>query len=163
MVVVVDQPNTPPLQWPLGVIEQVIPGSDGEVRVITVHNLARKVKRQPVSKNLSIPRFRPTLNLTKTPNKGFKGQVVEIGINSTDPAQEIWTEDGAMAMLEQELQSIASTASPDLFDDDDDSISLYISEDAFNHHHQLGQPIPSSSSSSSTDLLPATSFVPPSP
>ncbi|XP_039297906.1 lysine-rich arabinogalactan protein 19-like [Nilaparvata lugens] len=87
-------------------------------------------------------------------------------------AQEEWTEDGAMAMLEQELHSISLAALPDLFDDDD-SILLYISEDAFNHH-QLGQAIPTSSSSpanqlgqaipsSSSSSSPATSFASPSP
>ncbi|XP_039287855.1 uncharacterized protein LOC120352198 [Nilaparvata lugens] len=53
-VVIVDQPNLPPLQWPLGIVEQVFPGMDGQVRVALVH-LKNGCLKQPVTKLFPLP------------------------------------------------------------------------------------------------------------
>ncbi|XP_039291072.1 glycine receptor subunit beta-type 4 [Nilaparvata lugens] len=55
-VVIVDQPNLPPLQWPLGIVEQVFPGTDGQVRValIEVFNECREYLGEARSGEINI-------------------------------------------------------------------------------------------------------------
>lgn len=53
-VVVVDQPNLPPLQWPLGIVDQVYPGSDGQVRVALVR-LKNGCLKRPATKLFPLP------------------------------------------------------------------------------------------------------------
>lgn len=53
-VVIMDQPNLPPLQWPLGVVEQIYPGTDGVVRVALVRTTTGRYKR-PVVKLYPLP------------------------------------------------------------------------------------------------------------
>lgn len=53
-VVLLNQDNTPPLHWPLGVVTEVHPGSDGVVRVATVKTAMGTYKR-PVVKLCPIP------------------------------------------------------------------------------------------------------------
>ncbi|XP_031331474.1 uncharacterized protein LOC116162080 [Photinus pyralis] len=53
-IVVVEQPNTPPLQWPLGIIEKVYPGKDQVVRVVDVRTKYGTYRR-PVIKVCPLP------------------------------------------------------------------------------------------------------------
>ncbi|XP_039291371.1 uncharacterized protein LOC120353008 [Nilaparvata lugens] len=53
-LVIVDQPNLPPLQWPLGIVEQVFPGTDGQVRVALVR-LKNGCLKRPVTKLFPLP------------------------------------------------------------------------------------------------------------
>ena len=47
-IVLVEQPNTPPLHWPLGIIVDTFPGKDGEVRVVSVKTKTGIYKRPVV-------------------------------------------------------------------------------------------------------------------
>lgn len=53
-VVLMEKENSPPLAWPLGIITEVFPGSDGVVRVATVKTKDGVYKR-PVVKLYPIP------------------------------------------------------------------------------------------------------------
>lgn len=53
-VVLLNQDNTPPLHWPLGVVTEVHPGRDGVVRVATVKTVTGTYKR-PVVKLCPLP------------------------------------------------------------------------------------------------------------
>ncbi|XP_059055820.1 uncharacterized protein LOC131849719 [Achroia grisella] len=53
-VVLVHQDDVPPLRWPLGVITETYPGSDGKVRVALVKTCSGSYKR-PVVKLCSLP------------------------------------------------------------------------------------------------------------
>ena len=53
-VVVLMENNLPPLQWPLGVVEALHPGSDGEIRVVTVRTASNTLRR-PVVKVCPLP------------------------------------------------------------------------------------------------------------
>lgn len=53
-VVVVEQNNSPPLSWPLGVVEEIYPGVDGVVRVVQVRTTEGSYKR-PVIKVYPLP------------------------------------------------------------------------------------------------------------
>ena len=53
-VVVLAQDNVPPLRWPLGIVEQVHPGTDGGVRVVSVRTRSGTYRR-PVGKVCALP------------------------------------------------------------------------------------------------------------
>lgn len=53
-VVLLQQPNTPPLQWPLGRIVEVFPGRDGKIRVVSVKTKTG-VYNRPVVKVCPLP------------------------------------------------------------------------------------------------------------
>ncbi|XP_039275967.1 uncharacterized protein LOC120349603 [Nilaparvata lugens] len=53
-VVIVDQPNLPPLKWPLGIIEEVFPGADGVICVAVVRLATGRFKR-PATKLFPLP------------------------------------------------------------------------------------------------------------
>ena len=53
-VVILQEPNTPPLSWPLGIIEEVFPGADGVVRVVNVRT-TKGTYRRPVVKVAVLP------------------------------------------------------------------------------------------------------------
>uniref|UniRef100_A0A8D9DY12 Integrase catalytic domain-containing protein n=1 Tax=Cacopsylla melanoneura TaxID=428564 RepID=A0A8D9DY12_9HEMI len=54
LVVIIKQDNTPPLSWPMGVITEVFPGTDGTVRVASVRTSRGNLKR-PVCKLAPLP------------------------------------------------------------------------------------------------------------
>ena len=54
-VVVVVEPNLPPLQWKLATVEQIYPGHDGVVRVVTIRTANGHTFRRPVVKICPLP------------------------------------------------------------------------------------------------------------
>ena len=53
-LVLLKEDDAPPLQWPLGRIEELHPGKDGLTRVVTVRTVRGAFKR-PVTKICAIP------------------------------------------------------------------------------------------------------------
>ena len=53
-VVILEIPNTPPLRWPLGIINKIYPGTDNQIRVVDVRT-KHAVYRRPISKVCPLP------------------------------------------------------------------------------------------------------------
>jgi hypothetical protein len=53
-VVLLKDDNTPPLRWPTAVIDDVHPGVDGKIRVVTVKT-AKGLFKRPITKICSLP------------------------------------------------------------------------------------------------------------
>jgi hypothetical protein len=45
MLVLLKEENQPPMQWKMGIIEQVFPGKDSTLRVVTVRSSSTALKR----------------------------------------------------------------------------------------------------------------------
>jgi hypothetical protein len=56
-LVFVREDNSTPLQWPTGVILATHPGSDGNVRVVTIRT-PKGVFKRPITKSCPLPRVR---------------------------------------------------------------------------------------------------------
>lgn len=54
MIVILMKENAPPLFWPLGIIEEVYPGTDGVVRVASIKTKSGTYKR-PVVRLCPLP------------------------------------------------------------------------------------------------------------
>lgn len=53
-LVLVSEPNSPPLQWPMGYVQELHPGKDGIVRVVSVR-FKNGVYKRPVTKLCLLP------------------------------------------------------------------------------------------------------------
>lgn len=61
-LVLLVEDNTPPTLWPTGIIEQVHPGSDGIVRVVTIRTASGSIFKRPVVKLRNLPCNNPPDN-----------------------------------------------------------------------------------------------------
>jgi len=54
MLVLLREDNLPPMSWRLAIISETFPGSDGQVRVVTVKTSSGQLKR-PIYKLVALP------------------------------------------------------------------------------------------------------------
>ena len=54
-LVLIKEDNTPPATWPKGVVETVIPGKDGLIRVVEVRDAKGNITKRPLAKIIILP------------------------------------------------------------------------------------------------------------